>query len=246
MEDLPPPMDRIHAPWTTKAEAAIRALRDVEGVNIQADGDDIREIHILTASNRPAKQIVRDVQTLLLTRFHRSIDHRVVSVAFAQPQTSRKGDLPPDRERAPRPSGIERIRFGSVNLYVSGRRVQAQVELKWKGVSRMGSASGWSTRDGADRLIATATLATLQEFLEEGVALHLEGIERIRVGRKEAIVAGLVLLAHREQKGLVGCCTVEEDYQQAVVLATLAALNRVVGGLPTKEPTEYVLRPTST
>ena len=46
-------------------------------------------------------------------------------------------------------------------------------------------------------------------------------------------------------KRLVGCCTVEQDAQQAVALATLAALNRVVGGLRTKEPTEYVLRPTS-
>jgi hypothetical protein len=53
------------------------------------------------------------------------------------------------------------------------------------------------------------------------------------------------LVAHREHKSLVGCCTVEQDVPQAVALATLAALNRVVGGLETREPTEYVLRPTS-
>jgi len=38
---------------------------------------------------------------------------------------------------------------------------------------------------------------------------------------------------------------VEQDAQQAVALATLAGLNRVLGGLRTKEPTEYVLRPSS-
>ena len=39
-----------------------------------------------------------------------------------------------------------------------------------------------------------------------------------------------------------GGCTVESDTPQAVVLATLSALNRVVAGMKAKEPTEYVLR----
>jgi len=52
-------------------------------------------------------------------------------------------------------------------------------------------------------------------------------------------------VAHRQEKMLTGSCAVAHDTPQAVVLATLDALNRVVGGLRVKEPTEYVLRPTS-
>jgi hypothetical protein len=44
---------------------------------------------------------------------------------------------------APFLEDASRIRFGSVNLYMDGARAQAQVELRWKGVLRMGSASGW-------------------------------------------------------------------------------------------------------
>jgi hypothetical protein len=77
------------------------------------------------------------------------------------------------------------------------------------------------------------------------MALSVNGLEFARVGGQEVALVGLLLLAHRHEKPLVGSCTVEHDAQQAVVLATLAALNRVVGGLRTKEPTEYVLRPTS-
>jgi hypothetical protein len=238
--------------WTSRAEAAIRALRDIEDVRIQSDGDAIREIHILSGSNRPAKQIVRDVQTLLLTRFDRAIDHRVVSVAFTGPDAeARKApdihpSMPPSPLVAPAPSSSEdRIRFGGVNLYVSGPRVQAQVELQWKGVPRMGSSSGWSTRDGAHRMIAAATVAAVQEFLDDEVALGVADIEFLRMGRTDVVVVGLSLLAHREEKVLVGSCAVDQDAQQAVVLATLAALNRVLGGLRTKEPTEYVLRPSS-
>src|SRR5512146_99634 len=67
-----------------RAEAAIRRLRAVEGVSVRAEGDDILEIHVLTSSERPPKNIVRDVQTVLRTGLGVGIDHRVVSVARAQ------------------------------------------------------------------------------------------------------------------------------------------------------------------
>jgi hypothetical protein len=232
----------------------------VEGASVQAEGDEIREIHILTRSDRPPKQIVRDVQTVLLTSFGRSIDYRVVSVAYAKSQPEIRAIGPAPRPAAPEVAsegasepeagfenaGAERIRFSSVNLFVSGPRTQAQVELRWKGLARMGSASGWSTRDGAYRLVAQATLAGVQEFLEGEVAFGIQEVDFVRIGRRRVALVALALLAHRQEKTLVGSCTVEQDVQQAVVLATLAALNRVVGGLPTREPTEYVLRPTTT
>ncbi|HKQ59318.1 MAG TPA: hypothetical protein VJY35_15755, partial [Candidatus Eisenbacteria bacterium] len=60
----------------------------MDGASVQLDGDEIREIHVLTRSKRPPKQIVRDVQTVLLTRFNRSIDYRVVSIAYAKPDAA--------------------------------------------------------------------------------------------------------------------------------------------------------------
>lgn len=237
--------------WATQAEAALKSLRDIEGVSIQTDGDEIRELHVLTHSKRPAKQIVRDVQTMLLTRFNRSINHKVVSVAYATPEGAPRQveSFPgPTLHAAPlsAPAPAEdRIRFEGVNLLVTGPRAQAQVELKWKGVPRMGSATGVSARDAAHGLVAAATVAALQEYLEDDLAVGVEHAEITRIGAQSVAVVSVRLLSHRQCKTLVGCCTVDQDGQQAVALATLAALNRVVGGLRTKEPTEYVLRPTS-
>ena len=248
---LPLSIETTNPSWSRQAESAIRGLRDIEGASVQSEGDEIREIHVLTTSRRAAKQIVRDVQTLLLTRFGRTIDHRIVSVAFAEP------DRVATPERAPEPSPAapaaqvpqvasdDRIRFVSANLYVSGPRVQAQVELKWRGVPRMGSASGWSTRSGAYHLIAGATLAAVQEYVEEEISFSLDAVEVVRIGRREVAVVSLELLSHRTQKSLVGCCTVGQDAQQAIVLATLAALNRVTGGLRTRGPSRQNSRPTS-
>lgn len=294
------PVDTTPQNWTALAEARIRMLRGVNGVRIRTEGDEIREIHISSQSSRPAKQIVRDVQTVLLTDFERAIDHRVVSVAFTRAPVSDSApgddafvpriangaggrlersqaaeeptqletpapvppapDVRPHAGRSapvsthsvteapvPRESGnaADRIRFKSVNLHVSGRRARADVELHWMGVPRTGSATGWGTREGALRLIAQATLATVQEFLDEHLALNLDAVEVTRAGRGDVVVVALELLAHRTQKSLAGCCPVGEDVQEAVVLATLSALNRIVGGLPMREPTEYVLRPAS-
>ena len=276
-------MDTTHSSWIPLAETAIRSLRDVDAVRIQTAGDDISEIHVVSSSRRPAKQIVRDIQTLLLTRFQRPIDFRVVSVAFTdrpiahEPEPEPEpvaghapatgGPAPPPARPAPVPANgptahvhersdideepteddlpDDRIRFDSVNVYVSGRRAQAQVELRWRGIPRMGSASGWGTREGALRLVAQATVSTVLEFLDDGVAFSLDTVQILTIGRGEVALVVIELLGHRAQKRLAGSCAVEQDAQEAVVLATLSALNRIVGGLPGKEPTEYVLRPTS-
>jgi hypothetical protein len=250
--------DDRRASWTNQVEEALRSLRDVEDARVVADGDAVREIHVLTASQRSPKQIVRDVETTLLARFHCAIDHRVVSVAYTRgagapsdagaPRAS-NGPVP-DLASAAAPSApgraaSERIRFVGANLFVAGPRVQAQVELRWKGLTRMGSASGTGTRQGASRLVAQATLEALGHFVEDEVALGVDGVDVVTVGGRGVAVVSLVLLADRRERLLTGTCPVEGDAPQAVALATLGALNRVIGGLRTKQPVEYVLRPTS-
>ncbi len=238
-------MTTPEAALASKAESTIRRLREVEGVSVLADGQDIREIHVLTSSERPPKNLVRDIQTALRAGLGLEIDHRVVSIARTEP-TPRTGPAPEVEapEPGPRERG-DRIRFESVNLFVSGPRTQAQVELRWRGLPRIGSATGWSTRDESHVLVAQATAAAVQEFLADPVALRVSGVEFVSIGRARLAVVSMSLLAHREEKLLTGSCAIEQDTPQAVVLATLAALNRVVGGLRVKEPTEYVLRPSA-
>ena len=251
----------MNPPSTTLAarvEGVIRRLRDVEGVSVKTEGDQIREIHVLTSSERPPKNIVRDVQTVIQAGLGLGIDHRVVSVALAQKGAGGVAveTLPPERsvpEPAPFDTPAEpaeapshdRIQFEGVNLFVSGPRTQAQVELRWKGLPRIGSAAGWSARDESHRLVAQAAAAAVQEFLADPVALNVQGVEFETFGRVQVAVVAVSFVAHRQEKMLTGSCAVAHDTPQAVVLATLDALNRVVGGLRVKEPTEYVLRPTS-
>lgn len=247
------------SPLAIRAEAAIRRLRDVEGARVRAEGEELVEIHIVTSSGRSPKQIVRDVEAVLRTELDLAIDRRIVSVAIARADTE-AGERPapsrpqvlrqPAREPEPAiPSGEppasvreDRIRYENANLIVAGQRTQAQVELRWRGLPRIGNASGWSARDDAHRLVAQATTLAVQEFLAEPVALNVREVSFVESGGKRVALVVLSLLAHRHEKVLTGSCTVEQDTPQSVVLATLSALNRLVAGLRVKEPTEYVLR----
>jgi len=268
-------VDTSGSRWADRAEAALRELRDIHGVSLQMQGDKVSEIHVETRSRRPAKQIVRDVQTILRTRFGHQIDHRVVSVAYTDDPAMRPA--PPAHAAPPAPAAPaapvyaapaaaapfqeagageapraaaaatvdDRVRFESANLYVNGPRVTAQVELRWKGLARVGTASGLTSREAADELVAAAAVAAIQEYLEDDIGLGRASVADLRLGRHDVKIVAVPLVAHRLEKTLVGSCTVEQDAQQAVVLATLAALNRVLGGLRTREPIEFVLRPTS-
>jgi hypothetical protein len=260
-------MTASSAALASKAESTLRdRIPEIEGVRVRAEGDDILEIHILTRSGRAPKKLVRDVQTVLSAGLGLQIDHRVVSIVRSPSETAAAADPVPEIAPPPGPGRVvssgpgagpglaevtelpvrdNRIRFESVNLFVSGSRTQAQVELRWRGLPRMGSASGWSSRDDSHRLVAEATATAVQEFVDDPVALGVGSVELVGMGRSRVALVSLTLLAHRQEKLLTGSCVIEQDTPQAVVLATLDALNRVVGGLRVKEPTEYVLRPTT-
>ena len=147
---------------------------------------------------------------------------------------------------APPREGNVRVRFVSANLFVSGLKTTAQVELSWQGMTRLGSATGASARDNAARLLSAATLNALVPYLGDDVTLAPHEVEFVRLGRQEVVLVTVKLLGQRSEKTLVGSCTVEQDMAQSVVYATLSAVNRVLGGLRSREPVEYELRPTST
>ena len=244
-------MSKMEPPLAVRAETAIRRLRDVEGVSVRAEGEELVEIHVVSSAARSAKQIARDVQAVLRTDLGLGIDHRIVSVALARGEagpaaraTREHAERPATSARAERaaPERDDRIRYENANLIVNGQRTQAQVELRWKGLPRIGNASGVSARDDAHRLVAQATTLAVQEFLSDPIALNVRDISFVETGGHRVAVVVMSLLAHRHEKVLTGSCTVERDATQAVVLATLAALNRLVAGMRVKEPTEYVLK----
>src|SRR5262252_8272555 len=97
-------VDTQRSAWTRAAEEAIRRIRGIDEASIRLEDDEVREVHIITSSSRPAKQIVRDVVGLLQARFQRAIDFRVVSVVYVDappPETTTRPAAPAAPAAAP-------------------------------------------------------------------------------------------------------------------------------------------------
>ena len=222
----------------------------------------IREIHVVSSSQRPAKQIVRDIQSVLLARFNRSIDHRVVSVAFTASRALRgRAGLahtrPPHRaagrpppiaihELPPAETAEDRVRFGSVNLYhrrtartgagrtALARRDASRHRLRLEFARRRVPPGRDARRSRRCRRSSRTTSAsgsrTSSSFASAARRSWWWGWCCWRTGRKNcwsAVARWSRMLSRRWH------------------LRRSRALNRVMGGLRTREATEYVLRPSS-
>ena len=63
-------------------EQALDGLRDVRSAKVIADGGgSILAVHVVSSSERSAKQIARDVESVLVAKLGIAIDHRKISVA---------------------------------------------------------------------------------------------------------------------------------------------------------------------
>jgi hypothetical protein len=73
-------------------EESIRQIPGVRAASVVTDAQaQPREVHVLAAPGKPAKQIVRDVQSLAMAQFDIDLDHRIVSVVQIEDEAN---DLP--------------------------------------------------------------------------------------------------------------------------------------------------------
>lgn len=201
-------------------EEAIRVIRGVLSTRvIIGPAGHVDEVHVLAGSSRNPKQIVRDVESVFQTKFGLSVDHKKISVA----QTT-VDDLPAAAAAAV-PSAV-RARLMRVVFASSGAKAEATVELELNGELHAGQASGLSSQSGRVRMVATATLAALEDFLPESVAVAVEEVAVANMGRRAVAVVTVSVLQDGHETILVGSSLVRDDDREASARATLDALNR--------------------
>ena len=75
-------------------EERLQRLPGVEAARVVTSGNTVTEVHLVTGMDKPAKQVVRDVQTLAQAVFGINIDRRVVSVVQLPDADLSSGDRP--------------------------------------------------------------------------------------------------------------------------------------------------------
>ncbi|MEX2278805.1 MAG: hypothetical protein WEA76_01815 [Acidimicrobiia bacterium] len=197
-------------------EAAIARIPGVENVRIVLEGNRPREVHVLATPGKPAKQVVRDVQSVAMAAFDLDIDRRIISVVQIDGEELSVGDRPVVDDVA------EEIDFS---------RMKVTVTLHWHDERLTGTAEGPAASATRMRLVAEATLVALGQALDEKASFAISAEAVHRVGAEDVAIAQVVLVTGGREQMMVGSALVGSNPSQAMVRAVLDAVDRQVPGL---------------
>lgn len=200
----------------TELQTKLARLDGVEAVRVVGTDAKPEEIHVLARMAKPAKQVVRDVQSLAAAAFGIDIDRRIVSVVQLA-----DGDL----------SAGNRPAIVDIFETTDGSRSTVRVNLEWNEERLMGETNGAAASATRHRLVAEATLAALGQALHAEASFAVAAVDIATLGSRKVAVAQIVLVTHQSERLMVGSSLVDEDESRAVVRAVLDALNRVVPDL---------------
>jgi signal transduction histidine kinase len=194
-------------------EKLIKQIRDVVSVNIViGENREIEEIHVLAEETRNAKQIVRDIETLLRVECGLELDHKKVSIVQLNRELS---------AFQPR-----RLKCSALQFHLQDAKMEAMVEIASPKRSCQGKSSGISSRTNRLRLVAEATIQALQPFIEPGSSVILEDVNQFTSGGRQFVAVTVTYVRGAAEEALVGSALVRQEEKETVVRATLAALNR--------------------
>ena len=226
--------ERARVP-VSAVEDLIASLPGVEGARIVLeDGGALREIHVLADASRPAKAIVRDIESALRVRWGLLVDHRRVSIA-------QMGDVP----RRPK---WTRLRLQQLAVTTDPVRDRAEVSVSLvpepprdafgrpvpdpevPDVVWQGRAAGPGGGALGIRLSVEATLQALNQSLLPQHAFAVADVTRVQLGEREAVVCLLQYHAPREAgQVMTGSAVIRGEPLEAAVRAVLNGTNRIYG-----------------
>lgn len=226
------------------------ALRAVEGVADADVGPDTEGgLGTLRLDLEPGCDegaVATQVSRLLRERFGLGVDADRVTVADNHLETTVEAtpDTPDVPVAEPEPTFVENVSesrlvslpeprvnlrpaIAKMHLVASGLDVSASVTLSSGTRTATGEARGLASQSGVHRAVAMATLRAVEALVGEGFRVELEHLEITPMGATErTVVVLLTLLTAQGSETLTGAAAVRDDVRQAVIRATLDALNR--------------------
>jgi len=124
------------------------------------------------------------------------------------------------------PTRPPRVLIQRMQLVSAGLGVTTEVTLSWQGLPFSGEADAAATPTSVHRSVAQATLRAVEAVVSGRARFELEQLEVNQLGPDRAVVVVVSMLTKAGSERLTGVSVVREDVRQAVIRATLDALNR--------------------
>jgi hypothetical protein len=187
---------------------------------------------VLTGTEVPAKQTVRNVESALLAHFGVRVDHRKISVATTTEGARTRAARPAPMIMPAAEAAVKRVSFEDVEVRRTSRSAWCRVTLR-RGDETVESEAETLTgaRARTEEIAARATLSALAQIVPEAAGLALEGAQVVTAFGRDFVFAGVTARQGRGASLLAGSCEVRESVETAAALAVLDATNRWVSRL---------------
>ena len=223
----PRPPERTPDPWGVKrAENLLTSLQGVLSARVVVSPvGEVTEIHVLTQSGNPPKQMVRNVESALLAHLGLKVDHRKISIA----QTAEVKPIAALEEMAVKSRALQReVLFKGLEVgHAGSHRMRVTVTLVLDGDEVTGVRELVDTSKARMQGSAAATVAALDSVLPIG-NFELEGVKLVNAFDTDLVCVGVHVVEGRHTHILLGTAQVRGSTEQSAALAVLDATNRWV------------------
>jgi hypothetical protein len=195
-------------------EALIAQVRGVMAVRVVRDPQgQIDEIHVVGSPGRSAKQMVRDVESIIYARGGLRVDHRKISLVQVAETSIQSVEARVRLLDIVRAADEQGLKVG-VALSMGEQRVQ--------GVGR----SRPNHDDPPELLAGYAAIHALNQLIGARGQLRLENLQRQAFGQLDVCLSHLSLVTDDGIEVLLGTSAVRDDEVATAVRAVLDAVNR--------------------
>lgn len=195
-----------------------RTLEKIESVVscriILGENEEIEEVHIVSNGLRSAKQIARDIQSVLIATYDIQTDYKKISIAQIFDDSLKRPEC--------------RLKLESVSHDNSGKKATVKVALSNERNTYESSNSGINSSRNIERMLVDTTLKIVEEACGYEEVFTLEDVRTISLSSEKAVLVVVMSMLDGLEQRLCGSCLINNDYKEAVVKATLDAINRCI------------------
>jgi hypothetical protein len=192
-------------------EELINKIEGVINSKIIVSEGDITEIHVLANTLKSPKQLVRDIESMLLASHNYRIDRNKVSIA----------QIRTDVKRA-----INRIKFSGVVIKTQDNTVECTVKLTHEDQEHEITQIGIKTESNKRKVIAGATIKVVEKILGQSYIFDLQDVIITNSNDIEFVSVLVNMVTSGRYEILVGSTVVKSDINEAIAKAALDAVNR--------------------
>ncbi len=191
-----------------KVETIISQIAGITGVKVVADGEGIKEIHVVADSQKNPKQVVRDVETAILASTGLRIDRKIISVA----QLTGSGE------------SIIDYKVVSLKTEDLGKKIRVEVTIERGDETYVGNAEGAKTSMQKLKTAANAVFNALDELNDS--IFSVDDARIVTLAGKEFLICHITKLENGVEKSIIGSSELQKDPLTAAAYAALDAIKR--------------------